>query len=105
MDACRASVGIQCVLDNHDLDATPPGGIAPIQQYMKTLGPEIEFQTYHTTPAQFARTIRHGVALGASSIELWQDFGGFPKVSKPTLRRWADLIATNSGSPGPRNPR
>jgi hypothetical protein len=101
MDACRASVKLQCVLDNHDLDSTPPGGIGPIQRYMKTLGPEIEFQTFKETPADFEATIRHGVALGASSIELWQDFGGFPLVPKPTLRHWANLLSVNSGNPGP----
>jgi hypothetical protein len=99
MVACRASVKLQCVLDNHDLDSTPPGGIGPIQQYMKTLGPEIEFQTFKETPANFEATIRHGVTLGASSIELWQDFPGFPKVAVPTLRHWANLIAANSGNP------
>lgn len=99
MDACRASVGVRCVLDNHDLDTTPPGGIGPIQTYMKTLGPEIEFQTYKETPANFEGTIRHGVALGASSIELWQDFGGFPLVAPSTLRHWATLISANTGNP------
>jgi hypothetical protein len=101
MDACRASVGVRCVLDNHDLDTTPPGGIGPIQQYMKTLGPEIEFQTYHETPANFEGTIKKGVALGASSIELWQDYGGFPLVAPQTLRHWAKLISVNSGNPNP----
>jgi hypothetical protein len=101
MDACRASVGVRCVLDNHDLDTTPPGSIGPIQQYMKTLGPEIEFQTYRETPTNFEGTIKRGVALGASSIELWQDFGGFPLVPPPTLRHWATLISANSGNPTP----
>ena len=96
---CRASVGVRCVLDNHDLDTTPPGGIGPIQAYMQTLGPEIEFQTYRETPANFEGTIRRGVALGASSIELWQDFGGFPLVAPSTLRHWAHLLAANSGNP------
>lgn len=101
MNACRASVGVRCVLDNHDLDTTPPGGIGPIQNYMKTLGPEIEFQTYRETPANFEGTIKRGVALGASSIELWQDFGGFPLVPEATLRHWAALISVNTGNPNP----
>ena len=101
MNACRASAGVRCVLDNHDLDTTPPGGIGPIQNYMKTLGPEIEFQTYKETPANFEGTIKKGVALGASSIELWQDFGGFPLVPETTLRHWAALISVNTGNPNP----
>jgi hypothetical protein len=46
----------------------------------------------HTTPKDFEGTIRKGVSLGASSIELWQDYQGFPLVPDDTLKRWATMI-------------
>ena len=55
-------------------------------------GPEIEFQTLHTTPEDFEGTIKKGVSPGASSIELWQDYQGFPLVPDATLKRWATMI-------------
>ncbi len=44
----------------------------------------------------FLGTIRRGVALGASAIELWQDYGGFPEVEEAKLRHWAQLIKKNA---------
>ena len=38
-----------------------------------------------------------GVSYGASSIELYQDYGGFPLVPDAKLREWAALIEGNSG--------
>lgn len=92
MRACRQTVGRRCVFDNHDLDADPPKSLLPIYAIMQRMGPEIEFQTLHTTPKDFEGTIRKGVSLGASSIELWQDYQGFPLVPDDTLRRWAAMI-------------
>lgn len=92
MAACRKTLGPRCVFDNHDLDATPPSAILPIYATMQKLGPEIEFQTFRETPTDFEGTIRKGIALGASSIELWQDFGGFPLVPDDTLKSWAALF-------------
>jgi hypothetical protein len=92
MRACRQAVGRRCVFDNHDLDANPPKSLLPIYAVMQKMGPEIEFQTLHETPEDFEGTIRKGVSLGASSIELWQDYQGFPLVPDATLKRWADMI-------------
>ena len=92
MQACRTAIGERCVFDNHDLDATPVSTILPIYAAMQKLGPEIEFQTYRETPEDFEGTIRKGIALGASSIELWQDFKGFPLVPDQTLKAWAALF-------------
>jgi hypothetical protein len=64
---------------------------------MKQLGPEIEFQTWRTTPKDFDGTIRLGISYGARSIELYQDHGGFPLVPDAKLREWAALIEGNSG--------
>lgn len=92
MRTCRNALGERCVFDNHDLDADPPSAILPIYALMQELGPEIEFQTFRETPDDFEGTIRKGIALGAGSIELWQDFKGFPLVPDDTLRRWAELF-------------
>jgi hypothetical protein len=92
MRACRQAFGRRCVFDNHDLDANPPVTLLPIYAAMQKMGPEIEFQTLHTTPEDFEGTIKKGVSLGASSIELWQDYQGFPLVPDATLKRWAAMI-------------
>jgi hypothetical protein len=92
MRDCRHTIGRRCVLDNHDLDTALPTPLYPIYATMKELGPEIEFQTWRKTPKDFEGTIRMGVAYGASSIELYQDYGGFPLVADAKLRRWAAML-------------
>jgi len=99
MRACRQAIGARCVLDNHDLDAAPPRAVLPLYAEMTNLGPEIEFQTFRENPADFEGTIAKGVALGASSIELWQDYNGFPDVPDATLQRWAAMLERNTGQP------
>jgi len=44
-------------------------------------------------------TIRLGVSYGASSIELYQDYGGFPLVPDAKLREWAAMLDANTGEP------
>jgi len=97
MRACRQGIGARCVLDNHDLDTTPPRSILPLYAEMANLGPEIEFQTFHENPTDFEGTIQKGVSLGASSIELWQDYNGFPEVPDAKLKRWAAMLEQNTG--------
>jgi hypothetical protein len=92
MRSCRQALGRRCVFDNHDLDANPPKSLLPIYAVMQKMGPEIQFQTLHETPEDFEGTIKKGVSLGASSIELWQDFRGFPLVPDATLKRWATML-------------
>jgi len=97
MQACRTEIGARCVLDNHDLNSPLTSSIVPIYNYMRTLGPEIVFQTFNMTPADFPGTIKLGVQYGASAIELWQDYGGFPLVPSSQLRQWARWIEKNPG--------
>jgi hypothetical protein len=92
MRSCRQTLGRRCVFDNHDLDADPPKSIIPIFALMRKMGPEIEFQTFHETPKDFEGTIRKGISLGASSIELWQDYQGFPLLPAAKLSRWAAMF-------------
>lgn len=95
MRACRQSIGARCVLDNHDLDANPPKGVLPLYAEMRNLGPEIEFQTFRENPTDFEGTIQKGVSIGATGIELWQDYNGFPLVPDAQLKRWAAMLEAN----------
>ena len=99
MRYCRRTVGRRCVFDNHDLDTDLPGPLYRIYATMKELGPEIQFQTWRTTPKDFDGTIRLGISYGASSIELYQDYGGFPLVADAKLREWAAMLERNTGAP------
>ncbi|MGB7259449.1 MAG: hypothetical protein WBD48_15350, partial [Pseudolabrys sp.] len=109
MRACRAAIGVRCVLDNHDLTvaALVPNSLKPIYAAMQKMGPEIEFQTANETPANFPGTIKYGVALGASAIELYQDFPtqGFPPIPAATLQLWASWLMQNTGGPPSRGGR
>jgi hypothetical protein len=97
MRNCRQTLGRRCVFDNHDLDTELPKPLQPIYALMKQLGPEIEFQTWRTTPKDFDGTIKMGVSYGASSIELYQDYGGFPLVADAKLKQWAAMLEKNTG--------
>ena len=96
MRNCRQTIGARCVFDNHDLDTELPRPLYRIYAAMKRMGPEIEFQTWRKTPQDFDGTIRMGVSYGASSIELYQDYGGFPLVADEQLRQWAAMLETNA---------
>jgi hypothetical protein len=96
MHACREAFGRRCIFDNHDLDTTPAKAVLPIYDAMNRLGGPIEFQTGPATPKDYEGTIKYGVSLGAGSIELWQDFGGFPHVPDEQLKRWAAMVEANT---------
>ena len=95
MLACRDAIGVRCVFDNHDLDNNLAKPLRPIYKYMKQLGPEIEFQTACASPANYDATIRFGAYYGATGIELYQDYGGFPFVPNWQLKRWAAMLEGN----------
>jgi len=95
MRECRANLGERCVLDNHDLDTNLAKPLVPIYALMKKLGPEIVFQTAATNPKDFEGTIKFGLEQGATAIELWQDYGGFPTVPDAQLRTWARMVEEN----------
>jgi hypothetical protein len=95
MRDCRKRLGVRCVFDNHNLDTNLPRALAPLYALMKQLGPEIAYQTGVTNPQDFDGTIKMGVDQGATSIELWQDYRGFPTVPDDTLKRWATMVEAN----------
>ena len=74
-----------------------PAPLHRIYATMKRMGPEIEFQTWRKTPQDFDGTMQMGVSYGASSIELYQDYGGFPLVADDKLKQWAAMIEANGG--------
>jgi hypothetical protein len=39
-----------------------------------------------------------GVSYGASSIELYQDYGGFPLVPDDKLKQWAAMLETSASA-------
>jgi hypothetical protein len=90
MRLCRQTLGRRCVFDNHNLDTDPPKSIIPIFALMQKMGPEIEFQTFHTTPKDFEGTIKKGISLGASSIELGRTTRVF---------RWCQTTRSSAGRP------
>jgi hypothetical protein len=97
MKECRRELAVRCVFDNHDLD-TDRGlakALVPIYAAMKQMGPEIVFQTAQETPPDFDAVIQKGVAMGATAIELWQDYKGFPLEPDARLRKWAAQIEAN----------
>jgi len=96
MRDCRKRLGVRCVFDNHNLDTDLPRPLRPLYALMKQLGPEIVFQTFVTNPKDFEGTIKMGVEYGATSIELWQDYRGFPLVPNEDLRRWAAMVERNT---------
>jgi hypothetical protein len=52
------------------------------------------------TPKDFDGTIKMGISYGASSIELYQDYPGFPIVPDAKLKQWAAWLEKNTGVPG-----
>jgi hypothetical protein len=98
MRNCRQTIGARCVFDNHDLDTEFPKPLCRIYATMKQMGPEIEFQTWRKTPNDFDGTIKMGVSYDASSIELYQDYGGFPLVADDKLKQWAAMLETNAAA-------
>jgi hypothetical protein len=95
MRDCRKRLGVRCVFDNHNLDTDLAKPLVPIYALMKKLGPEVVYQTGPTNPTNFEGTMKLGVAQGATSIEPWQDYGGFPTVPNAKLKHWATLVEAN----------
>jgi len=84
MRRCRLLAGPRCILSNHDLDTVTPASILPIFVFERKFGPNLTFQTYHVVPPDFEGTLRKGISLGASSIEVWQEaqLGSFEHQSR-----------------------
>jgi hypothetical protein len=96
IDRCRKFDAARCVLDNHDLDAPVVNkDIGTLYDAMSGSGAEVEFQTYTTLPTDVPGTIQLAVDKGATSVELWQDYGGFTKIADADLVRYSKLLESN----------
>jgi hypothetical protein len=97
MQDCRRRAGDRCVFDNHDL--TTPDNMHPqmqkVYEAMRDSGAEVEFQTFVPAPPDLPAVIRHAVAMGATSVELWQDYPGFTNVPDAQLRNLSRLLVDN----------
>src|SRR5262249_44376641 len=92
MRGCRQAVGRRWVLDNHGLATDLAPHIVPVYALIRKMGPEIALQTLKEAPTDFEGTIRKGISVGAGSIELYQQPGGFPLVPTDTLAQWAAMF-------------
>lgn len=97
MDDCRKRAGERCVFDNHDLDvpAKVDKDLQTIYAAMKRSGAEVEFQTGPASPPDLGGVIGYGVSNGATSIELYQDYGGFTLVPDADLRKYSAMLINN----------
>ncbi|WAC92301.1 hypothetical protein [Mycobacterium sp. Aquia_213] len=97
MADCRKRAGDRCVFDNHDLDVPKKVNkdLQTIYAAMKSSGAEVEFQTGGASPPDLGAVIGYGVQQGATSIELYQDYGGFTEVPDDDLRKYAAMLEHN----------
>ena len=98
MQACRASLGPRCVIDNHVLESPLNAPNDPLYAEMRTLGAPINFQT--GSPEQmncaWTETIAQGVAIGAGAIEVWPDakLHGFDSLTLPEVMSLASELVS-----------
>jgi hypothetical protein len=95
MQRCRAHDPVRCVFDNHDLDTTVPKDLWTVYEAMGESRAEVEFQTGPASPKDLANTIRIALEKGATSVELYQDYGGFTEVSNADLARFGAMLKAN----------
>jgi hypothetical protein len=97
IERCRKADPLRCVLDNHDLGTKDDSskGMGEVYEAMKKSGSEVEFQTFRETPTDLEGVLQNGIDNGATSIELWQDYGGFTQMPDATLKKYAKLLEAN----------
>jgi hypothetical protein len=108
MAAFRKALGQRAILSNHAL--ATPGSLSsrellPVMDDIKQFGPPIEFQTANPHAAwlqggelDWDETIKYGISLGATTIELWGASGrsnGFVAIPPMTLRAWSAALKNN----------
>ena len=98
MAACRAALGARCVLGNHALSAPLRAADQGVYDALGAAGGPISFQT--ASPRKmgclWTQTVAQGVALGASSIEIWPRAAlvGFDSLTADDLRQLAAELVT-----------
>jgi hypothetical protein len=117
MGAFRQVLGARAILSNHALanqeENQGPRGMGSTADLIKQFGPPIEFQTANPKAEwlqggqlDWESTIRYGISLGASAIEVWDESRkdpGFKGIPPEKLREWSVALKNNqiqNGSPG-----
>jgi len=95
MKRCHAEEPTRCAFDNHDLDVHVEKGLETLYEAMEKSGAEVEFQSGPAAPKDLDGMIRRAVSTGGTSVELWQDYQGFPEMADAELRRSAKLLEDN----------
>ncbi len=57
---------------------------------------EVEFQSGPTNPTDLDALIKRAVDTNPQSVELWQDFSGFDKMSDEELNKSAKALEANA---------
>ncbi len=93
MQHCRDVFGARCVLDNHALSAPLRETDHDVYDAMARMKGVINFQTEapRGLGCEWRATIAQGVALGATSIEVWPDakYQGFTSLTEANVRELA----------------
>jgi len=70
-------------------------GLETIYEAMEKSGAEVEFQSGPAMPKDLDGVIARAVSAGGTSVELWQDYQGFPEMADAELRRSAKRLEQN----------
>jgi hypothetical protein len=101
----RSILGARGVLANHNLNYPLESQENLVYAEIKTLGPQIEFQTHSPSGLDWPDTISEDVCLGSQSLEIWNstNAGGYIDFPLATLMDWSNQLKTttsNSLCPG-----
>jgi hypothetical protein len=97
MKTCKTKEPERCVFDDHDLDNKGMNKqLESIYDAMDKSKMEVEFQTGPEMPEDLEGTIALGVSKGATSIELYQDYKGFPDMTDAQLVKFKKALDKNA---------
>lgn len=93
MNMWRKKLGSRGIVSNHKLQSPTPRELTPIYSAIRKVGPPIEFQLNAPKGLDWDATIRYGVSLGASAIEIWPET--FTQIPSQKLKQWSRSIKHN----------
>jgi len=93
MDGFRQSMGERGIVTNHALEVPTHPFLLPLFDHIRQVGAPIEFQTDSPKALggmDWDATIKMGLSLGASAIEVWQgtNLNGFETIPPDTMKQW-----------------
>ena len=98
MEAFRTQLGAHAVIGNHSLQSPVSTQLQPIYTDFSKFGPLIELQLNSPNKDSVDASIKEGVSVGATAIEVWDSSCrncAFTVFSAATLQSWADEIKQN----------